>query len=104
MTLLDRFRKQPAEIKKYQINYSEWLPTSINVVTVTTAVTILNPASGDVGEPTLNISATSIIGGSMYEYYVSAGTDKKKYKVTFQADTNDAQKIESEIEFKVNDI
>ena len=104
MTLLDRFNKQPAEIKKYQIDYSEWLPQAITITLVTTAVKLLNPASSDVGEPTLTISATSIIGGSMYEYYVSAGTDKKKYKVTFQADTNDAQKIESEIEFKVNDI
>jgi hypothetical protein len=27
MALLDRFDKQPTEIKKYQIDYSEWLPT-----------------------------------------------------------------------------
>lgn len=104
MTLLDRFNKQPAEIKKYQIDYSEWLPTAITVTTVTTAVTLLNPAASDVGEPTLTVGATAIIGGTMYEYYVNAGTDKKKYKITFKADTNDAQKIESEIEFKVNDI
>ena len=104
MTLLDRFNKQPAEIKKYQIDYSEWLPTSINIVTVTTVVTLKNPAAGDVGEPTLTVGATAVIGGTMYEYYLSSGTDKKNYKITFQANTNDAQKIESEIEFKVNDI
>lgn len=104
MTLLDRFRKQPAEIKKYQINYLEWLPTSITITTVTTAVTLLNPEADDVGEPTLTVGATAVIGGTMYEYYLSSGTDKKNYKITFQADTSDSQKIESEIEFKVNDI
>ena len=104
MTLLDRFNKQPAEIKKHQIDYSEWLPSAITVTTVTTVVTILNPASGDVGEPTLTVGPTNIVAGTMYEYYVNAGTDKKRYKITFQANTNDAQKIESEIEFKVNDI
>lgn len=104
MTLLDRFNKQPDEIKKYQIDYAQWLPTAITVTSVATAVTLLNPASGDVGEPTLTIGATNIVNGTMYEYYVNGGTNRKKYKITFQADTNDAQTIEDEIEFKVNDI
>ncbi len=104
MTLLDRFNKQPAEIKKHQIDYSEWLPSAITVTSVTTVVTLLNPASSDVGEPTFTIGPTNIVAGTMYEYYVNAGTDQKRYKVTFQANTNDAQKIESEIEFRVNDI
>lgn len=104
MTLLDRFNKQPDEIKKYQIKYAEWLPTAITVSTVTTVVTLLNPASGDTGEPTLTVGPTNIIAGTLYEYYVNAGTDKKRYKITFKAVTNDAQTIESEIEFRVNDI
>lgn len=103
MTLLDRFIKQPAEIKKYQIDYSEWLATGVTVTSVVTAVTLLNPASEDVGEPTLTIGTTQIIGGTVYEYYVSLGTDGKRYKVTFQASTDDSQTVESEIEFKVSD-
>lgn len=104
MTLLDRFDKQPDEIKKYQINYAEWLPTAVTITAVTTVVTLLNPAPGDVSEPTFTIGPTNIVAGTMYEYYVNGGTDKKKYKITFQADTNDSQKVEDEIEFKVNDI
>lgn len=103
MTLLDRFRKQPAEIKKYQIDYSEWLATGETVTSVVTAVTVLNPAATDVGEPTMTIGTTQIVGGTVYEYYVSAGTDGKRYKVTFQASTSDTQTVESEIEFKVSD-
>lgn len=103
MTLLDRFIKQPAEIKKYQIDYSEWLATGVTVDSVITAVTLLNPADDDVGEPTMTIGTTQIITGTVFEYYVSAGTDGKRYKVTFQASTSDTQTVESEIEFKVRD-
>lgn len=103
MTLLDRFLKQPAEIKKYQIDYSEWLATGETVDSVVTAVTLLNPASGDVGEPALTIGTTAINAGTVFQYYVSAGTDGKRYKVTFQASTSDSQTVESEIEFKVSD-
>ena len=104
MALLDKFLKQPAEVKKYQIDYSEWLATGQTITVVTPTITLINPASGDVGEPTLSIGTTSIIGGTLYEYFVSVGTDKKRYKVTFLADTSDVQKQESEIEFKVNDV
>lgn len=103
MTLLDRFIKQPADIKKYQIDYSEWLATGETVTSVVTAVTLLNPATGDVGEPTMTIGTTQIVGGTVFEYYVSLGTDGKRYKVTFQASTSDSQTVESEIEFKVTD-
>lgn len=103
MTLLDRFIKQPADIKKYQIDYSEWLATGETVLSVVTAVTLLNPADTDVGEPTMTIGTTQIVGGTVYEYYVSLGTDGKRYKVTFQASTSDSQTVESEVEFKVTD-
>lgn len=103
MALLDRFIKQPAEIKKYQIDYSEWLPTGETVTAVVTQVTLLNPATGDVGEPALTVGTTQIVGGNVFEYFLSSGTDGKRYKVTFQADTSDSQRVESEVEFKVDD-
>jgi len=104
MTLLDRFIKQPGEVKKYQIDYSGWLSTGQTVTNVLTTVTVLNPATGDVGEPTMTIGTNQIVGGNIYEYYVSSGTDGKRYKVTFTASSSDSQTIESEVEFKVNDI
>jgi len=103
MALLDRFTKQPLEIKKYQIDYSEWLATGETVNGVATQVELLNPASGDVGEPTLTVGTTQVVGGTVFEYYMSSGTDGKRYKVTFLATTTDTQTVESEIEFKVND-
>lgn len=104
MALLDRFNKQPNEIKKYQVDYSEWLATGETVSSVPTSVTLLNPATGDVGEPTLTVGSTQIVGGNVFEYYVSSGTDGKRYKITFQASTTDSQTVESEVEFKVKDI
>lgn len=103
MALLDRFNKQPGEIKKYQIDYSEWLAAGATVTAVTPVVALLNSDPSDVGEPTLTLGTPSIIGGTVYTYYLSSGTDKKLYKITFSADTSDAQREESEIEFKVND-
>lgn len=103
MTLLDRFNKQPAEAKKYQIDYSEWLATSETITSVVTSVALVNSASGDVGEPTLTLSYEAVVDGTVFQYYVNSGTDGKKYKVTFQANTSDSQTLESEIEFKVND-
>lgn len=103
MALLDRFNKQPAEIKKYQIDYSEWLATGETITAVSTAVTLINAAADDVGEPTLTVGTTQILSGTAFEYYLSSGTDGKRYKITFQADTSDSQKVESEIEFKVTD-
>ena len=104
MTLLDRFLKQPDEIKKYQIDYSEWLNTGERIISVSQVVTILNPAASDVGEPTLTVGVTQILNGDLYEYYLSSGTHNKKYKITFLADTTDSQRVESEIEFKVRDL
>lgn len=105
MAVLDRFKKQPNEVKKYQIDYTEWLSTDETIIAVTQSVATLNPASTDVGEPTLTVGTTNIIeSGTKYEYYLSSGTDGKRYKITFLSDTSDAQTLESEIEFTVNDI
>ena len=104
MTLLDRFLKQPGEIKKYQISYSKWLLTGEQIISVSPTVTILNPASGDVGEPTLTVGTTQVINGDTFEYYISSGTHNKRYKITFLADTSDSQRVESEIEFRVRDL
>ena len=104
MTLLDRFLKQPDEIKIYQIDYEEWLFTGEVLTAVSPTVTLLNPASGDVGEPTLAVGVTSILAGNIFEYSLSAGTHNKRYKITFLADTSDSQRVESEIEFKVTDL
>jgi hypothetical protein len=62
----------------------------------------LNPAATDVGEPTLTVGTTAI-NDDIYDYFLSLGTDAKRYKITFLADTSDSQRVESEIEFKVND-
>lgn len=105
MALLDRFTKQPNEVKKYQIDYSEWLSTGETVISVSPTVTTLNLKSGDVGEPTLTVGTPTIItAGTAYEYYLSSGTNGKRYKITFLTDTSDAQTLESEIEFTVTDI
>lgn len=105
MAVLDRFKKQPADNLIHSIDYSSWLPSGVTVSScVVDSIEILNPAASDVGEPTLTISTPSVSGGNVVTYYADVGTDGKKYKVTFQATMSDAQILESEIEFKVNDV
>ena len=104
MAILDRFKKQPTDNLKHTIDYSSWLPTGVTVSSViASSIDVLNPAASDVGEPTLLISAPSVVGGDIVEYNARLGTDGKRYKVTFQATMSDAQVLESEIEFKVKD-
>ncbi len=104
MALLDKFLKQPDENKKYQIDYSEWLAVGQTITSVAPTIALINAEAGDVGEPTLVIDNTNIIGGTLYEYFASVGTDAKRYKVTFLATASNAEIQESEIEFKVDDI
>lgn len=104
MALLDRYKKQPADNLKYNIRYNQWLTTGVTVDSAVAAVVLLNPATGDVGEPTLTISSPTVIGGITVEYFAAVGTDGKKYKVTFQATMSDTQVLESEIEFEVTDL
>ena len=105
MAVLDKFKKQPADILKHTIDYSSWLPTGVTVSSaIASSIEVLNPTTSDVGEPTLVISSPSVTGGDVVEYTASIGTDGKNYKVTFQATMSDAQVLESEIEFKVRDV
>jgi len=105
MAVLDRFKKQPSDNLKYHIDYSEWLPTGVNVASSSVSlIEVLNPASTDVGEPTLAITSPIVVGNDKIQYFASSGTDGKKYKVTFQTLMSDTQLVESEIEFKVNDL
>jgi hypothetical protein len=104
MALLDRFKKQPSDNLKYNIDYSAWLPSGVSVSnSVVSSIDVVNPASTDVGEPTLTISSPVIVGGTIVQYFASSGTDGKTYKVTFLATMTDTQALESEIEFRVTD-
>lgn len=105
MALLDRFKKQPTDNLKYHIDYSDWLPVGVSLTgAVVSNIEVLNPASTDVGEPTLSITTPVVVDTEKFEYFASSGTDGKRYKVTFQATMSDTQVLESEIEFKVSDV
>lgn len=105
MALLDRFQKQPSDNLKYHIDYVDWLPVGVTLSSaVVSSVVVLNPASTDVGEPTLSITAPVVVDNTKFEYFASSGTSGKVYKATFQATMSDSQILESEVEFKVNDV
>jgi hypothetical protein len=105
MALLERYDQQPNDVKNYVLDYSEWLATNETLTSVVYAVDILNEQTGDVGEPTLVVTNTSLVNGNTSsKYYVSGGLDGRDYKVTATATTNDSQTLETEIEFRIREI
>lgn len=99
--LLDRFNKQPAERKEYEIDFSDWLAEDAVISSVDSSVSLLG--SGDASEPTLAVEDPSIDSGAVYQYFVSGGTDRKQYKVTFLVTFSDGQIGEWEVEYRVQD-
>ena len=102
---LERYTQQPNERKNYVVDYIQWLATNEVLTSVNYGVVILNEQPGDVGEPTLVVDETSLINTTTAgKFYVSGGKHGRTYQVTATASTNDSQIIETEIEFKVEEL
>jgi len=97
--ILERFEKQPSEIKDYDINYTEWLsPMADTIASVSASVTCLT----DADDTDLVIDAIQNTP-QVVKLWLSGGTDRAKYKVTVQATTAGGRKDESELIFTVRD-
>lgn len=96
--ILAKYEKQPAEVKDYDIDYSEWLgPVGDTVASTTAIVTSVTEAV-----PTLEID--SIMDSSTaVKLWISGGTGGVSYKVTVQMTTAGGRLDESELVFKVKD-
>jgi len=81
---LARFRKQPAETRKYVLDYSQRL-TDGNVLTAINSV-IINPATGVT--PLIIVPSIST-DGLQVVLYVSDGDDRVNYKVDILVEITD---------------
>lgn len=96
--ILAKYEKQPAEVKDYDIDYSEWLNPVVDTVSSTTAiVTSVTEAA-----PTLEIDSI-MESSTTVKLWISGGTAGVSYKVTVQMTTTGGRLDESELVFKVKD-
>ena len=96
--ILAKYEKQPAEVKDYDIDYSEWLgPVADTVASTTAIVTSITETV-----PTLEIDSTDQ-STTAVKLWISGGTAGVRYKVTVRMTTTGGRLDESELVFTVKD-
>ncbi len=96
--ILAKYEKQPAEVKDYDIDYSEWLGPVADTVDVPTATV----TSATEPVPTLEVDSIEQATTAV-KLWISGGTAGVSYKVTVQMTTAGGRLDESELVFKVKD-
>lgn len=97
--ILATYTKQPAEVKDYDIDYSEWLADMNDTLlsAISEVVCTTNPADIDLVVSSLTTATPRI------KLWMSGGTSGAKYKVTVRATTTGGRVDESELVFKIKD-
>ena len=90
--ILGTFEKQPADVKDYDIDYSQWL------------------VSGDgIQSATVEADGTGLLvdsvftGANRVKVWLSGGVSGTKYKVTVTVTTDDGRVLQHEFVIKVRD-
>lgn len=96
--ILDKYIKQPAEVKDYDIDFSEWLPTGDTISTYEGEVVCLT----DEDDEELVIDSQSATSTTL-KTWLSGGTDGQTYKVTVTVTTAGGRVDQSEFKVKVKD-
>ena len=96
--ILAKYEKQPAEVKDYDIDYSEWLgPVADTVASTTAIVTSVTETVPTLVVDSIEQSTTTV------KLWISGGTAGVSYKVTVQMTTAGGRLDESELVFTVKD-
>lgn len=96
--LLDRFRIQPAEKRRFTIDYSQRLQSPLLLTTVA------NIAVLPVTTPLLEVTGAVGIESDTVVLYTKGGIDGTEYKMTILVNTTDADQCwEDEVIFSVED-
>lgn len=96
--ILDKYIKQPAEVKDYDIDFSEWLPTGDTISTYEADVVCIVGTDDD----TLTVDSQSA-SSTTVKTWLSGGTDGCTYKVTVTVTTVGGRVDQSEFKVKVKD-
>lgn len=91
---LARFAKQPAERKRYTIDYSDWLDTGETISLVAFTV---SPTGLEIDAYSIAVSGTSVA------FFANYGVNGTAYTVTVTITTSGGQIKEDEILFAVRE-
>jgi hypothetical protein len=96
--ILAKYEKQPAEVKDYDIDYSDWLiPAEDTIDTIATTVTSETQAV-----PTLEVDYTQNTI-TVAKLWISGGTVGTQYKITVLMTSEGGRIDESELIFSIKD-
>lgn len=98
--ILEKFSKQPFEVKDYDIDYSEWLSGMSDTLSNVTATVV---CLTDPADTSLAINSV-IVATYAAKFWVAGGTDGKKYKLTSRATTAGGRIDESELIFSIKEV
>lgn len=99
--ILDRKEKQPAEVKDYPIDYSEWLGEISGGDTLASAVAVA-VCTTDAADTALVVDQV-VLSNTALAVWLSAGTANQNYKVTVTVTTTGGRVDESEFIVKLKD-
>lgn len=94
--ILKKFEKQPADVKDYDIFYTEWL---VPGDALNDAVVVIEPS----GNPS-DLKVDSVfVAPDKVKIWLSAGITNTLYKATVTATTDDGRVVQHEFVMKVRD-
>lgn len=102
MTRLAKYVKSPDEVKRYSIEYYDWLDTTETLSSVVFEVT---PATS----PALAVQSSQIVVGdsgslSQLRFFVGGGISGTSYSVTVTAETSGGQTKQDTVLFVIRDV
>jgi hypothetical protein len=98
--ILMKYDKQPADVKDYDTDYTDWMPTGDAISTYSASVVCLTDTTET--SPTLLVDsqeATSLV----LKTWLSGGTSGQTYKVTVTITTTGGRTDQAEFKVKVKD-
>lgn len=104
--ILERLRKQPWDLKDYDIDYTPWLePMGDSLYDYNVFITCLtNPDDTELKFYDRTPSGKfSGVTASKLKIWLGGGTDMERYKVTLQVMTTGGRKDEAELIIRVKD-
>lgn len=102
MTKLAKYVKSPDEVKRYSIEYSDWLDTGENLASVAFEIT---PTTS----PALAVQSSQIVTGdtgslSQMRFFVAGGVAGTIYTITVTAETSGTQTKQDTVLFVIRDV
>ena len=98
--ILEKFEKQPRDVKDYDINYSDWLASASDAISAVISVDVV--CQTEPSDTSLLCDGTDL-ATTFIKLWMSGGTDGYAYKVTVLVSTVGGRVDESELIFIIKD-